>query len=107
MRFFKVSTFHNQEECGTNSIINSPTIIFEDNTDCIEQVSEGFIKGDRTKHLAPKLFFAHDLQKYKIVKVKKIQSSENLADLFTKSLPSKRFEQLVHKIGMCHLRDIC
>ena len=98
---------HIQEGCGINKIINSPTIIYEDNTSCIEQVSEDFIKGDRTKHIAPKLFFAHDLQIYKIVKVKQIQSIENLADLFTKSLPLKRFEQLVHKIGMCHLRDIC
>ena len=46
---------HIQEECGINSIINSPTVIFEDNTGCIEQVSGGFIKGDRTKHIAPKL----------------------------------------------------
>ena len=52
---------HIQEECGINSIINCPTIIFEDNTGCIELVSEGFIKRDRTKHIAPKLFFAHDL----------------------------------------------
>ena len=98
---------HIQEELGINTIINSLTIIYEDNTDCIEQVSEGFIKGNRTKHIAPKLFFAHDLMKYKLVKVKQVQSSENLADLFTTCLPLKRLEQLAHKIGMCHLQDIC
>ena len=48
---------HIQEECGINTIINSPTIIYEDNTGSIEQVSEGFIKGDGTKHIAPKTFF--------------------------------------------------
>ena len=47
-----LSIGHIQEECVINSIINSPTVIFEDNTDCIEQVSEGFIKEDRTKHIA-------------------------------------------------------
>ena len=72
-----------------STITNSPTIIYEDNTGSIEQLSEGFIKGDKTKKLALKLFFAHEFQKDKIVKVKQIQSNENLADLFTKSLPSK------------------
>ena len=35
----------------------NPTIIYEDNIACITQVSEGYIKGDKTKHLSPKLFF--------------------------------------------------
>ena len=53
-------------------IANSPTIIYEYNIGYIEQVSEGFNKRDRTKHLASKLFFAHDLQKDRIVDDKQI-----------------------------------
>ncbi|XP_056698491.1 secreted RxLR effector protein 161-like [Spinacia oleracea] len=86
-----------QEGCGMNSVTENPTIIYEDNTACIAQVTEGYIKGDRTKHISPKLFFTHDLQKEGTINVQQIQSCDNLADLFTKSLPSKRFEQLVHK----------
>jgi hypothetical protein len=52
-----------QKECQIKSITDEPTIIFEDNTACIKQVHEGYIKGDRTKHIAPKFFFTHDLQK--------------------------------------------
>nr|ACY01923.1 hypothetical protein [Beta vulgaris] len=95
-----------QEECGMEIITTNPTI-YEDNTACITQVSEGYIKADRIKHLSPKLFFTHDLQKEGTINIRQIQSCENLADLFTKSLPAKKFEELVRKIGMRHLRDVC
>ena len=42
---------------------NPLTILFEDNAACIAQLKEGYIKGDRTKHILPKFFFTHDLQK--------------------------------------------
>lgn len=96
-----------QEECGMKEVTESPTIIYEDNTACIAQVTEGYIKGDRTKHISPKLFFTHDLQKEGKINVQQIQSSDNLADLFTKSLPSKSVERLVHKIGMRRLHKLC
>ena len=97
---------HIQEACGMETIASKPTIIHEDNSACITQVSEGYIKGDKTKHLTPKLFFTHDLQKEGKVDIQQIQSCDNLADLFTKSLPARRFEELVHKIGMRHLHEI-
>ena len=40
------------------------------------------------------------------VEIQKIRSCENLIDLFTKSLPMRTFELLVHKIGLCHLNDV-
>ena len=40
------------------------------------------------------------------VEIQKIRSYKNLADLFTKSLPKRTFEQLVHKIGLLPLNDI-
>ena len=40
------------------------------------------------------------------VDIQKIRSCKNLADLFTKSLLRKTFEQLVHKIGLRHLNDL-
>lgn len=33
-------------------------MIYEDNRPCIDQISQGFIKGDRIKHIAPKLFLS-------------------------------------------------
>ena len=59
--------------------------MYEDNAACIAQLKEGYIKGDRTKHISPKFFFTHDLQQNGDIEVQKIRSSDNLADLFTKA----------------------
>ena len=96
-----------QEDCGLNDTTKAPTTIYEDNDACINQFKEGYIRGDRTKHLSAKLFFAHDQQKDKKIKVQEIQLCENPADLFTKSLLSKQFEYLIWKIGMFRFKDIC
>ncbi|KAJ0530675.1 putative RNA-directed DNA polymerase [Helianthus annuus] len=98
---------HIQEACGLEQIKKEPTIIYEDNAACIAQIKEGYIKGDRTKHISPKFFSTYDLQKEGEIDVCQIKSSENLADLFTKSLPRNSFEQLSHKIGLRRLKDVC
>ena len=85
---------------------NGPTIIYEDNAACIAQLKDGYIKGDRTKHILPKFFFTHELQKAKEVSVTQIRSSENSADLFTKSLPTSTFRKLTQQIGMRRLKDL-
>ncbi|RDX95515.1 hypothetical protein CR513_21956, partial [Mucuna pruriens] len=64
-------------------------------------------KGDITKHILLKFLFAHYLQKNDDVNIQQICSCKNLVDLFTKSLLTKAFEQLVHNIGFCHLKDDC
>jgi hypothetical protein len=89
---------HIQEECGLESVRENPTVIYEDNTACI--------KGDRIKHISSKFFSTHDLQKNGLINVCQIRSSDNLADLFTKSLPRNIFEQLSHKIDIHHLKDV-
>jgi len=38
--------------------------------------------------------------------IQKIRSFKNLADLFTKSLQRRTFEQLVHKTRLRHLNDV-
>ena len=54
---------HIQESCGLSSVKDKPTILFEDNAACIAQIKGGYIKGDRTKHISPKFFYTHELQK--------------------------------------------
>ncbi|XP_070679323.1 secreted RxLR effector protein 161-like [Malus domestica] len=44
---------------GLTSIVDLPTMIFEDNAACIEQLNKGYIKGDNTKHIALKFFYSH------------------------------------------------
>ena len=97
---------HIRETCMLSFDQGSPTILYEDNTACIAQVKGGYIKGDRTKHISPKFFFTHELQKKDDIDVQQIPSSDNLADLFTKALPTSTFEKLIHKIGMRRLKDL-
>ncbi|KAJ9566486.1 hypothetical protein OSB04_002452 [Centaurea solstitialis] len=58
-----------------------------------------------TKHILPKLFFTHDLQKIGDISVQQVRSCVNLADLFTKSLPNSTFQRLVRDIGMRRLKE--
>ncbi|KAL8134520.1 hypothetical protein AgCh_009515 [Apium graveolens] len=85
---------HIRESRGLSSISDSPTVLFEDNSACIKQLKEGYIKGDRTKHILPKFFYTHELQENGDINVQQIRSCDNLADILTKSLPTSTFEKL-------------
>ena len=95
-----------KERCGLKCDVKIPTILFEDNVACIAQLKGDFIKGDRTKNISPKLLFTHDFQKKDDIDVRQIRSSDNPADLFTKSLPASTLEKMVHKIGMRKLNHL-
>ncbi|CAL9001401.1 unnamed protein product [Prunus brigantina] len=90
---------HIRSTCALPSATNTPTILNEDNAACIAQITGGYIKG-----ISPKFFYTYELQKSQEIKVRQIHSSDNLADLFTKSLPKCTFQRLVHGIG---LRQLC
>jgi hypothetical protein len=96
---------HILQSCGIGSI-ESPTIIYEDNAACVIQMETGYIKSNITKHIAPKLFFPHELQKDGEINILQTKSCDNLADLFTKSLPYSTFSKYVEGIGMRRLRDL-
>ena len=72
--------------------------LYDNNTKCIAQLKEGYIKGNRTKHILRKFFFTHDLRKIDRNNVQQIHSSDNPIDLFTKALPISTFEKLTCKI---------
>ena len=86
---------HIRESCGLSSIKGDSTILFEDNAACIAQITGGYIKGDRTKHISPKFFYTHELQKSGEIDVQQIRSNDNLTDLFTKSLRTLTFKKLI------------
>ena len=65
---------HIRSTDGLSSIVNLPTTIFEDNATCIEQLKKGYIKGDNTKHIAPKFFYSHQQQHHQNIEVKQIRS---------------------------------
>lgn len=75
-------------------------MLFEDNVVCITQLRGCFINGHRTKHISPKLFFTHDLQKNDDFDIQKNRSSDNPTNLFIKSLLASDLEKMVQKIRM-------
>ena len=97
---------HIQETCGLPSIIANATVLHEDNVACVAQIKGGFIKGDRTKHISPKFFYTHELQKKGEIDVQQIRSCNNLAYLFTKALPLTTLKKLRYEFGIQRLRDL-
>ncbi|KAL0715150.1 hypothetical protein Bca4012_064472 [Brassica carinata] len=104
--WLRLMTHHIRTACGITEGKDGPTILYEDNAACIAQLKDGYIKGDKTKHVLPKFFFTHDLQKEGEVKVLQVRSSENSADLFTKALPTCTLRKLMLQIGMRSLKDL-
>jgi len=52
------------QTCGLSSGKKMKSaIIYEDNSAYMAQLKEGYIKGDKTKHILPKFFFTHDLER--------------------------------------------
>ena len=66
----------------------------------------GYIKSNITKHIAPKLFYPHELKKNWEIEILQTKSCDNLADLFTKSLPTSLFQKYVFEIGTRQLKDL-
>ena len=62
------------------------------------------------KHILRYLKGTYDMgksiQKNGEIDVQQIRSSDNLADLFTKALPTSMFRKLIYKIGMRQLKDV-
>ncbi|KAL3693521.1 hypothetical protein R1sor_007172 [Riccia sorocarpa] len=82
----------------------SPMVIFEDNSAIYYQVKSGYIKGERTKHIAPKFFFTSELDGSKI-RVERVASSDNVVDIFTKILPPTSHWKFVEKLGLRRFSD--
>jgi hypothetical protein len=66
----------------------------------------GYIRGNVTKHIAPKLFYPHELLESGKINILQIKSCDNLIDLYTKSLPTFMFQKFVHEISMRQLWNL-
>jgi hypothetical protein len=96
---------HIETSCGTCAL-ESPTIIYEDNTSCVAHMQTWYIKTNYTKYISPKLFYPHELQKHREISIMQTKSYDNLADLFIESLPLAIFDKCVKDILMKRLKDL-
>ena len=83
------------------ALSQEPTVIHEDNSVCVNQVAARFIKADRIKHVDPQIFsYTQDLIQNGQLHVNKIESTNNIADMLTKALPTYTHKKLVYAAGM-------
>jgi hypothetical protein len=62
-----------------------------------------YIRSNINKHIAPKLYYRHELPENVDINILHTKSYDNLADLFTKSLPYSTFQKCVQGIDMRRL----
>ncbi|KAL0864506.1 hypothetical protein Bca101_043624 [Brassica carinata] len=103
--WFRSMSQHIQEASGL-VFKKERTKVFEDNSACVAQLKEGYIKSDRTKHIPPRFFsYIWELEKNKEVDIEYVRSCDNPADLFTKALPATTLRKHVYGIGMRRLQN--
>ena len=68
------------------------TVMFEDNAARIRMATNHGVSS-RNKHLEVKMHFIRDLVNTKTIKLVKIGTKEQRADIFTKNLPRLAFEK--------------
>jgi hypothetical protein len=75
-----------------NFITDKPYVIFEDNTACMELAKEARHR-EKAKHINMRIHLVRELIDKETISLVKIATSEMVADMLTKSLGYKKFEQ--------------
>lgn len=79
--------------------IKGSIVIFEDNQSCISIANNpAFHK--RSKHIDIKYHFTREQIENNTIIIKYISTDNQLADIFTKQLPSPKFNEIIFKIGL-------
>jgi hypothetical protein len=74
--------------------------LYCDNLSAIN-ISKNPIQHSRTKHIDIQHYFIRDLVEEKVVTLEHVDTEEQLADIFTKALDAKQFENLRGNLGIC------
>jgi hypothetical protein len=81
------------------SPLATPTPIFCDNNGAIA-LAKNAVYHPRTKHIDIQYHFIHEkMQTHEITNIR-VDTTENIADIFTKPLPRPKFESLASKLGL-------
>ena len=71
------------------------TPVYEDNTACIEWGNHIIGGRERAKHIDIRKHFAHEVIQNRHMRLIRVSTSDQLADVFTKALPLPHFERCV------------
>jgi transposase InsO family protein len=84
--------------------IREPITMMEDNNSCIK-IAQNDEFHQRTKHIDVKYHFIREAIENGIVQIKRVDSKENIADIFTKPLARVLFERLRESLGVRSFRS--
>ena len=76
----------------------SPTPVYEDNTACIEWGNNVIGGRERAKHIDIRKHFAHEAVQNGHIRLIKIPTEFQLADLLTKGLNRRKFERCLYSL---------
>jgi len=74
------------------------------NSQSVVSLSKNQVHQDRTKHVGVKYHFIKDVIKGGVVAIKKIATWENIADMLTKALLSKKFNYCLQLLSVISLK---
>lgn len=81
--------------------LDSPTIIHEDNAGAISISEYQGSQPERSKHIDVRYHYIRELIKSKQITVQKINTTQNVADMFTKALGKDKHSTFTHAIMNC------
>ena len=73
----------------------SPTLVYQDNTACIEWTNNVIGGRERAKHIDIQKHFAHEAAQIGHLRLKRVSTGDQLADVFTKSLQQAQFATII------------
>ena len=79
--------------------IKDPIVIYCDNASAIN-ISKNLVMHTKTKHIAIKYHFLRELVQDKEVRLKYVNTKEQIVDIFTNPLPKDEFWYLRSKLGV-------
>ena len=91
-------------ELGVTPFIDDPILLYCDSSSAIAQAKESK-SHHRTKHVLHRYHLMREIMNRSDVELQKIDGKENLADLFTKALSIKEFDDFKWKMSIRYYLD--
>ena len=76
----------------------SPTPVYEDNTAGIEWTNNAICVRERAKHIGIRKHFAYELAQIGHLRLKRVSTDDQLADVFTKSLQPAQLASIIARL---------